>query len=88
MAKDKGEKNDKTNVMRLLDAAGVAYRAHFYDSADGKIDGVSVAGKVCGNLAQSSGGWRLPLIVMVATAAVGAALFACLWCVRANAYDE
>ena len=45
MAKDKGEKNDKTNVMRLLDAAGVAYRAHFYDSADGKIDGVSVAGK-------------------------------------------
>ena len=50
--------------------------------------GVSVAGKVCGNLAQSSGGWRLPLIVMVATAAVGAALFACLWCVRANSYDE
>ena len=41
-----------------------------------------------GNLAQSSGGWRLPLIVMVATAAVGAAFFACLWCVRANAYDE
>ena len=50
--------------------------------------GVSVAGKVCGNLAQSSGGWRLPILVMVATAAVGAALFACLWCVRANAYDE
>ena len=48
--------------------------------------GVSVAGKVCGDLAQSSGGWRLPLLVMVATAAVGAALFACLWCVRANAY--
>jgi len=50
--------------------------------------GVSVAGKVCGSLAQSSGGWRLPILVMVATAAVGAALFACLWCVRANAYDE
>ena len=49
--------------------------------------GVSVAGKVCGNLAQSSGGWRLPLIVMVATAAVGAALFACLWRTRANAYN-
>jgi OPA family glycerol-3-phosphate transporter-like MFS transporter/OPA family sugar phosphate sensor protein UhpC-like MFS transporter len=48
--------------------------------------GVSVAGKVCGSLAQSSGGWRLPILVMVATAAVGAALFACLWCVRANAY--
>ena len=50
--------------------------------------GVSVAGKVCGNLVQSSGGWRLPILVMVATAAVGATLFACLWCVRANAYDE
>ena len=49
--------------------------------------GVSVAGKVCGNLAQSSGGWELPLIVMVATAAVGAALFACLWRTRANAYN-
>ena len=49
--------------------------------------GVSVAGKVCGNLAQSSGGWRLPLIVMVVTAAVGAALFACLWRTRANAYN-
>ena len=45
MAKAKGEKNDKTNVMRLLDAAGITYRAHFYDSSDGKIDGVSVAGK-------------------------------------------
>ena len=49
--------------------------------------GVSVAGKVCGNLAQSSGGWRLPILVMVATAAVGAALFACLWRTRANAYN-
>ena len=50
--------------------------------------GVSVAGKVCGNLAQSSGGWRLPIFVMVVTAAAGAALFASLWRVRANAYDE
>ena len=48
--------------------------------------GVSVAGKVCGNLAQSSGGWRLPVLVMVVTAAFGAALFACLWPTRANAY--
>ena len=48
--------------------------------------GVSVAGKVCGNLAQSSGGWRLPVLVMVATAAFGALLFACLWRTRANAY--
>lgn len=50
--------------------------------------GVSVAGKVCGNLAQSSGGWRLPILVMVVTAAIGAALFSCLWCVRANSYAE
>ena len=50
--------------------------------------GVSVAGKVCGNLAQSSGGWRLPVLVMVATAATGALLFACLWRTRANAYSE
>ena len=49
--------------------------------------GVSVAGKVCGNLAQSSGGWRLPLLVMVAVASVGAALFAGLWRTRANAYE-
>jgi len=50
--------------------------------------GVSVAGKVCGSLAQSSGGWRLPVLVMVATAAVGAAFFACLWPARANAYGK
>lgn len=50
--------------------------------------GVSVAGKVCGNLAQSSGGWRLPILVMVVTAAIGAVLFSCLWCVRANSYAE
>ena len=46
-----------------------------------------VAGKVCGNLAQSFGGWRLPLLVMVATAAVGAAVFLCLWRTRANSYE-
>ena len=50
--------------------------------------GVSVAGKVCGNLAQSSGGWRLPVMVMIAVAAVGAVLFACLWPARANVYGE
>ena len=49
--------------------------------------GVSVAGKVFGNLAQSSGGWRLPLLVTVAVAAAGAALFACLWPARADAYE-
>ena len=50
--------------------------------------GASVAGKVCGSLAQSSGGWMLPLLAIVATASVGAALFACLWGVRASAYDK
>jgi len=50
--------------------------------------GVSVAGKVCGSLAQSSGGWRTPVLVMVATAAFGSALFACLWRARANGYAE
>ena len=50
--------------------------------------GVSVAGKVCGNLAQSSGGWALPLYVIVGTAAVGAILFLTLWNTRANAYEE
>ena len=35
-------KNDKTNVMRLLDQHGVPYTPHFYDP-DGPIDGPSVA---------------------------------------------
>ena len=48
--------------------------------------GVSVAGKVCGNLAQSSGGWQLPLYVIVGTAAVGAVLFLMLWNARASGY--
>ena len=50
--------------------------------------GVSVAGKVCGNLAQSSGGWELPLYAIVGTAAVGAALFLALWNARASGYGE
>ena len=50
--------------------------------------GVSVAGKVFGNLAQSSGGWHLPLMVAAATAATGAVLFAFLWRTRANAYAQ
>jgi Cys-tRNA(Pro)/Cys-tRNA(Cys) deacylase len=36
----------KTNVMRLLDAKGIAYQAYSYHSSDGKIDGVSVAQKI------------------------------------------
>ncbi|MCK6206788.1 Cys-tRNA(Pro) deacylase [Bacillus infantis] len=36
----------KTNAMRLLDAAKLEYNSLSYDSKDGKIDGVSVAGKI------------------------------------------
>lgn len=36
----------KTNAMRLLDAAGVPYKIHEYESKDGKIDGVSAAAKI------------------------------------------
>lgn len=36
----------KTNVMRLLDRAGVPYTPHFYSCADGAIDGLSVAAKL------------------------------------------
>ena len=50
--------------------------------------GVYVAGKVFGNLAQSSDGWALPLMVTASTAFVGAGLFLCLWRTRANSYDN
>ena len=36
------KKDEKTNVMRVLEQAGIPYTAHFYP-ADGPIDGVSVA---------------------------------------------
>ena len=36
------KKEEKTNVMRLLDQAGIAYTPHTYDP-NGPIDGVSVA---------------------------------------------
>ena len=39
-------KQAKTNVMRVLDKAGVHYLPHYYDCADGAIDGVSVAHKL------------------------------------------
>lgn len=39
-------KEVKTNAMRILDRAGVAYKTHTYDPSDGKIDGVSVAAKL------------------------------------------
>jgi hypothetical protein len=43
--------------------------------------------KVCGDLAQSSGGWKLPIAVMGATSVAGAVLFMCLWRTRADAYE-
>ncbi|WP_070120988.1 Cys-tRNA(Pro) deacylase [Bacillus marinisedimentorum] len=36
----------KTNAMRLLEANRIDYRILSYDKTDGKIDGVSVAGKI------------------------------------------
>jgi OPA family glycerol-3-phosphate transporter-like MFS transporter/OPA family sugar phosphate sensor protein UhpC-like MFS transporter len=50
--------------------------------------GVSVSGKVCGSLAQASHGWFQPVMVIVGVAAVGCALFVCLWNVRANSYGD
>lgn len=41
------KKEQKTNAMRMLEAAGIAYTEHTYDTDDGQIDGVSVARK-CG----------------------------------------
>ena len=50
--------------------------------------GVSVAGKVFGSLAQSSGGWRLPLLVSVGVSVAGAILFLLLWQTKANSYED
>jgi Cys-tRNA(Pro)/Cys-tRNA(Cys) deacylase len=36
----------KTNAIRILDAKKIAYEVLTYDNQDGKIDGVSVAGKI------------------------------------------
>ncbi len=47
--------------------------------------GVSVSGKVCGNLAQQ--GWQTPVLVIAGTSFVGCVLFLLLWNVRANSYD-
>ena len=50
--------------------------------------GVSVSGKVCGSLAQSSHGWYQPLMFIVAIAVTSCVLFLCLWNVRANSYGD
>lgn len=39
-------KENKTNVMRILEKEKIPYQAYYYDHEDGKIDGVSVAGKL------------------------------------------
>lgn len=36
----------KTNVMRILDKLKIEYKTYFYESDDGKIDGLSVANKL------------------------------------------
>ncbi|NMD72352.1 Cys-tRNA(Pro) deacylase [Bacillus sp. DNRA2] len=36
----------KTNAMRILDSQKINYQTYTYDNKDGKIDGVSVAGKI------------------------------------------
>lgn len=38
--------NTKTNVMRILDKAGISYDTYEYDAGDGLIDGISVASKM------------------------------------------
>lgn len=40
------EKENKTNVMRILDKAKIPYHFYFYEHNDGAIDGVSVAQKL------------------------------------------
>jgi Cys-tRNA(Pro)/Cys-tRNA(Cys) deacylase len=40
------EKDNKTNVMRILDKTKIPYQYYFYDHEDGKIDGISVAQKL------------------------------------------
>jgi Cys-tRNA(Pro)/Cys-tRNA(Cys) deacylase len=38
--------NLKTNVMRILDKAGISYNTYSYDAGDALIDGISVAEKI------------------------------------------
>ena len=46
------EKENKTNVMRILDKAKVPYNFYFYEHEDGAIDGVAVAHKLNPNVEQ------------------------------------
>ena len=40
------KKEEKTNVMRLLERAQIEYQPHECDCSDGAIDGVSIARKI------------------------------------------
>ena len=40
------KKEDKTNVMRILESEGVNFIPHEYDVSDGLIDGISIAEKL------------------------------------------
>ena len=40
------KKEEKTNVMRILESEGVNYIPHEYDVSDGHIDGISIAEKL------------------------------------------
>ena len=50
--------------------------------------GVSVSGKVCGSLAQSSGGWELPIFVMAGVTVGGTLFFLTLWRTKASNYEQ
>lgn len=43
MAKKDKTKDIKTNAIRMVEAAGVAYKVYTYDAPEGFLDGVSVA---------------------------------------------
>lgn len=50
--------------------------------------GVSVAGKVCGSLAQSYGGWAVPVYTMAGVAVCGTMFFLTLWCAKPYAEEK
>lgn len=49
--------------------------------------GAAVSGKICGTLAQSTGAWQVPVMIVAANLAVGAAIFLGLWRVKAHNYE-
>ena len=46
MAAEHAEPQVKTNVLRLLEGAGIPFRWFEYDVSDGKIDAVSISAKI------------------------------------------